>query len=355
MARLQRVRRLLTLVIGSAGLAVFTRIRPHRWVPPALSLRVLRWYFEPGSAVIAEAIRAQVPPGGRTVLPDRSYDPGAGRDGLFDLVLPEDAGPGNGTGPPALVVWVHGGGWYYGSKADALPYLELLARHGFAGAALNVPRLPEQRHPAAPRAVAIALGHLVSHAADYGIDAGRIVLAGDSAGAQVAASVALACVSPGYATRLGIDPPLPAGTLRGTALFSGTFDAEALLDAGRAFTAILASSMWAQAGTRDWAGSETADLITVRPHLVAGFPPTFLRAGRADPLTAAGTVPFAAELERLGVSLDVAVLGDETDPGAHNLQFRLGTAHGQQVATDLIAFLGTVTARSAPAGASNSH
>lgn len=339
MARLQRVRRLLILVLGSAGLALFTRVRPYRWVPPGISLRVLRRYFEPGSAVIAEAIRAEVPPGGRTVLADRSYDPAAGRDGLFDLVLPEHT---DGIAPP-VVVWVHGGGWYYGSKADAVPYLELLARHGFAGAALNVPRLPEHRHPAAPRAVAGALAHLVEHAADYGIDAGRVVLAGDSAGAQVAASVALACVAPGYAARLGIEPPLPAGALRGTALFCGTFDAAALLDAGRAFTAILASAMWAQAGSRDWVGSETADLITVRPHLTADFPPTFLRAGSADPLTAGGTLPLAAELERLGVRVDCAVLGDEAEPGAHNLQFRLGTPHGRQIAADLIGFLNSVT------------
>lgn len=339
------------LVVGSAGLAVFGRVRPHRWVPPAWSLRVLRWYFEPGSAVIAEAMRAQVPPGGRRVLADRSHDPAAGRDGLFDLVLPDPAGD---VAPP-LVVWVHGGGWYYGSKADALPYLELLARHGFAGASLNVPRLPEHRHPAAPRAVAAALAHLVDHAAEYGVDPERIVLAGDSAGAQVAASVALACVSPEYAARLGIGSPLRPAALRGTALFCGTFDAATLLEAGRTFTAILASSMWAQAGTRDWVGSEAADLITIRRHLSPAFPPTFLRAGSADPLTAGGTVPLAATLTDLGVEVDCAVLGDDTDPGAHNLQFRLGTAHGRQIATDLIGFLRSVTGGPREPGASNSH
>ncbi len=331
---------LLRVVVGSVGLAVFGRVRPHRWLPPGLSLRLLRIYFEPGAAMVAAGMRARVPIGGRTVTTDLSYDPGTGRDGLFDLVRPE--------GDPApLVVWLHGGGWYYGSKSDPLPYLELLATHGFAGASLNYPRIPEQRHPAAPVAVLTALNHLVENADRYGVDARRIVLAGDSAGAQVAAAAALACINPGYAASLGVAPGPAAGIaadrLRGTALFCGTFDAAALLDAGRMFTAILATSMWAQAGTRDWTDTEVADLITIRRHLDATFPPTFLRAGNADPLTAGGTVPMARTLTELGVDLDSKVLGDESDPQPHQVQFRLGTPAGEQIVEDLVAFLRRVT------------
>ena len=340
MTLLRRLVRIATVVVGSVGIAVFGRVRPHRWLPPSISLRMLRWYFERGSATVATDMRAQVPGDDRQVRHDLVYDATTGRDGLFDLVLP---GAAHRTdGPPPLVVWMHGGGWYYGKKSDPLPYLELLATRGFAAASVNYPRIPESRHPAAPRAVHAAVAHLIAHATEYGIDPTRIVLAGDSAGAQVAASAALAWVNPAYAARVGIEPAPDPSALRGTALFCGTFDAEALLHSGRMFTAILASSMWAQAGTKNWVDTEAARQITIRTHLTPDFPPTFLRSGNADPLTAGGTVPMAATMTELGLDLDSEVLGTAADPAAHQVQFHLRTAHGQKTLADLVAFLGRV-------------
>jgi acetyl esterase/lipase len=330
------IRRLLVaarLLLGSLFVAAFSRVRPHRWLPPALSLRVLRAYFEPGSAATGANMRRTLPEGGRTVTRDLVYDAATGRDGLFDLVRPDD------PGPFPLVVLLHGGGYYYGAKDDVVPYAERLALHGFATAAVNYPLTPEHRHPAAPRAITRALLHLRAHAAELGLDPDRIVLAGDSAGGQVAAAVALACTNPAYAERLGIEEAPPAASIAGVVAFGSTVDAGALLDAGRAFTAILASSMWALSGERDWAGTETAELMTLTRHLTADYPPTFLRAGNADPLTARGTAPMATRLRELGVEVDFEVPGDDADPVHHQYQFRLGTAAAEKTFTDLVGFL----------------
>lgn len=337
MSLLRRLVRIATVVVGSVGIAVFGRVRPHRWLPPAISLRLLRLYFERGSAAVATTMRTSVPDDGRQVRRDLVYDADTGRDGLLDLVVPDPAA--HGDRPPPLIVWMHGGGWYYGKKSDPLPYLELLATRGFAGASINYPRIPEQRHPAAPNAVHRALRHLVENAAEYGVDPTRIVLAGDSAGAQVAASAALAWTNPSYAARTGIEPAGDPAALRGTALFCGTFEAEALLHAGRMFTAILATSMWAQAGSKDWVGTEAARQITIRTHLTPDFPPTFLRSGNADPLTAGGTVPMAATMTELGLDLDSEVVGTDADPAAHQVQFHLRTEHGRVILEDLVDFL----------------
>jgi acetyl esterase/lipase len=330
------VRRLagaLRLFAGSLFLALFTRVRPHRWLPPAISLRILRAYFEPGSTAIAANMRRAVPAGGRTVRTDLSYDRAAGRDGLFDLIRPD------GPGPFPVVVFLHGGGNYYGSKADVLPYCELLATHGFAGVALNYPRIPEHRHPAAPLAVLRAIEHLRAHASEYDVDPGRIVIAGDSAGAQIAASAALACTNPSYAEALGATSTPPAASIRGVVLFCGTVDAASLLNAGRVFTSILASSQWALAGRRDWLESESAALYSVRDHLTPSYPPTFLRAGNADPLTAGGTVPMATRLRELGVEVDCKIPGDAANPVHHQYQFKLGTPEADETVTDLVRFL----------------
>lgn len=330
------IRRLFSLarvVLGSAFVALFTRARPHRWLPPAISLRLLRLHFEPGSAATGAKMRRTLPEGGRRVTRDLVYDPGTGRDGLFDLVVPE------GPGPFPVVVLLHGGGYYYGAKDDVVPYAERMAAHGFASAVVNYPRIPEHRHPAAPRAVAQALLHLRAHADEYDLDADHLVLVGDSAGGQLAASVALACTSAPYAVRLGVEQTPPAASIRGVALFGSTVDSAALLDAGRAFTAILASSMWALAGTRDWLDTETADLMTLKNHVTSAYPPTFLRAGNADPLTVRGTAPMATSLRELGVEVDFQIPGDEASPVHHQYQFRLGTPAAEETFTDLIAFL----------------
>ena len=341
---LRRAFRAAVFLLGSLGLAVFSRVRPHRWFPPAISLRVLRVYGGLGSAVMAESMRPHVPEARRVVVrTDLVYDPATGRDGLFDLVLPDAPDAPDGAGAPPLIVWTHGGGWYYGAKSDPLPYAELLAAHGYAVATLNYPRVPEHRHPAAPRAVHRALAHLRAQATEYGYDGDRIVLAGDSAGAQIAAASAVAWTSPAYAAALGITDVPPASALRGTALFCGTHDGPALLDVGRMFTGILASAMWGLAGQRSWAGSETADLVTIRRHATADFPPSFLRAGDADPLTAGGTVPLAARLAELGVDVDAEVVGTEAAPAPHQVQFQLGTPDGQAILADLLAFLDRVT------------
>jgi acetyl esterase/lipase len=329
-------RRLLTLtrlLLGGLLVAAFSRVRPHRWLPPALSLRLLRVYFEPGSAATGAKMRATLPADGRSVTHDLVYDPATGRDGLFDLVRPD------GPGPFAVVVLLHGGGYYYGAKDDVVPYAERLALHGFASMVPNYPLIPEHRYPAAPRAVTRALLHLREHAAELGIDPDRIVLVGDSAGGQIAASVALACTSAPYAARLGIAETPPAASIRGVALFGSTVDAAALLDAGRAFTSILASSMWALAGTRDWLGTETADLMTLTRHVTADYPPAFLRAGNADPLTEHGTTPMATRLRELGVEVDFEVPGDAANPVHHQYQFRLGTPAAEETFDDLVAFL----------------
>ena len=51
----------------------------------------------------------------------------------------------------------------------------------------------------------------------WDIDASRMVLAGDSAGAQIAAQAALIATDPQYAADVGIQPGIRSDQLKGTA------------------------------------------------------------------------------------------------------------------------------------------
>ena len=100
----------------------------------------------------------------------------------LDLYLP--AAPG----PRPLVVYVHGGGWVAGDKANAddVANIAPLVAHGFAVASVNYRLATEARFPAQIDDVRAALGWLRSHAADLGLDADRVAAFGVSAGAHLA-------------------------------------------------------------------------------------------------------------------------------------------------------------------------
>ncbi|MCW2754998.1 MAG: alpha/beta hydrolase [Marmoricola sp.] len=334
------VRRVLALtgvVASSYAVRVIARLRPQRWLTPAISLRLFRMSWGPSLAIVAAEMRQHLPASGWSTRTDLQYAVGAGREGRFDLVLP--AGPG----PHPLVVWVHGGGWHFGDKSDALPYVELLATRGFAGAVLNYPRAPRARYPAAPRQVNAALRHLTVRAAEYDIDPDRIVLAGDSAGAQIAAEIAALVTNPAYAGTTTLVPALEPHQLRGALLFCGIFDPAGLVESDRIFEAALESAMWSLARSRTWLESETCRLMRVVDHLTPSYPPTFLAAGNADPLTRRQTPPMAARLRELGVSLDEYYPGDAANPINHEFQQALDTAEGQEAFERAVAFLERVT------------
>lgn len=104
------------------------------------------------------------------------------------LFLPESAA---GT-PRAAVLYLHGGGWVLGSIQRCSSFCaELALKTGAAVAAPDYRLAPEAPWPAALDDVLAAYNYLTTNADDYNIDPDRLVLAGDSAGGQLAATAAL--------------------------------------------------------------------------------------------------------------------------------------------------------------------
>lgn len=317
-------RRLPSLAVSIAAnylVRILARLKPQRWLTPAISLRLFRLSSRSGITTTAASVRQHHPEQTWTTRTDQVYSR-TGRDGLFDLVVPD------GPGPHPWLIWVHGGGWHFGSKEYPLPYVELLASRGIAGVVLNYPLAPMSAYPAAPRAVNDAITHVLEHAVEYGLDPDRVVIAGDSAGAQVAAEVATLVTNPEYAAQTTLAPALVPAQLRGVLLFCGIYDTAALDDSDRMFEAALESAMWSLARDRDWKSSRTCRLMSIRGQVNADFPPTFLAAGNADPLTRRQTAPLAARLGELGVELDEYYPGSAQNPVNHEFQYWLATPEG---------------------------
>lgn len=95
--------------------------------------------------------------------------------------------PRNTEQPSPLIIWVHGGAWRSGSKAD-VPVAQLVGE-GFAIASVDYRLSPVAEFPAQVHDIKAAIRFLRAHAAEYKLDPSRFAVAGSSAGGHLAALV----------------------------------------------------------------------------------------------------------------------------------------------------------------------
>ncbi len=94
--------------------------------------------------------------------------------------------------PLPLTLYMHGGGWVLcdlESHDNLCRDLAIASRSVIASVDYRL--APETKFPGPLEDCYAALTHLVAEAANYGLDAGRIAVSGDSAGANLAAALAL--------------------------------------------------------------------------------------------------------------------------------------------------------------------
>jgi alpha-L-fucosidase 2 len=102
----------------------------------------------------------------------------AGRPVLLDLHVPD------GPGPFPAAILVHGGGFDEGSRStNVRPLFDVLADAGYAWFSIDYRMAPEFRFPQAVEDVTSAIVWVKANAAAYHVDAAKIALIGESAGA----------------------------------------------------------------------------------------------------------------------------------------------------------------------------
>lgn len=97
----------------------------------------------------------------------------------FDLYKPAGV-----AGKPALVIWIHGGGWWTGGKKNM--EVGYLIGHGYAIASVGYRFSKDSIFPAQIRDCNAAIRYIFQHAAELGVDTSRVVVAGASAGGHLA-------------------------------------------------------------------------------------------------------------------------------------------------------------------------
>ena len=331
-----RTLRALGWILGiGAGLALgaYVAFQVSPW-PAAL---LIRHAFERNARAISAALTPHVPAGvaAQLDLPYDALDPHARLDVFYPVTLEP------GQAAPLTIVWVHGGAWISGSKADIAGYARILAAHGYTVVGVDYALAPAHTYPTPVRQTNSALGYLQAHAARLHVDPSRLVLAGDSGGAHIVAQLANLITSAAYARRLGIVPAIGSAQLRGLILYCGAYDTVHVNLAG-AFGGFLRTVLWSYSGSRNFAADPAFASAAVIEYLTAAFPASFISAGNADPL-ASQSQAFAAALAAHGVRTDALFFPHDYRPALpHEYQFNLDSAAGRLALERSLEFLGTL-------------
>jgi acetyl esterase/lipase len=206
-----------------------------------------------------------------------------------DTTVPGPAGPlpvrvYTPSGAAALLpglVYFHGGGLVAGSVATHDPIARAMANAGGCRVVSVEYRLaPEHRFPAALEDAAAAVRHVASHASDFGIEASRLGVCGDSAGGTLAAAACHALLELPLKLLLLLCPILDysRSTASRRAFASGYLVDQATLDHDLMH--------YLPPGT-DTANPRVSPLRALD---LAGLPPTVIHTAEYDPLRDEGAL-----------------------------------------------------------------
>lgn len=118
-------------------------------------------------------------PAGTTLYSDISYIADAHERHTLDIYIPAT------PGPYRVIIWIHGGAFRMGSKADHVPHKML--NQGYAIVAINYRLSQHAIFPAQIEDCKAAVRWLRAHAGTYDFDNTRFVAWGESAGGYLAA------------------------------------------------------------------------------------------------------------------------------------------------------------------------
>ncbi|MGW4941885.1 alpha/beta hydrolase [Actinoplanes sp. NPDC004185] len=328
--RLRRVALVSLSVLVVLAIALWTAFQVSPW-PAVLVLRATG-----NDGLDAGQHLARYVPPGITQEIDRVYDPDD-PDGRMDVIYPSTTDRRLPT-----VVWVHGGAFIAGTKSALPNYLAVIASHGYTVANVEYTVAPEAKYPGPILQLNKALRHLQDNADRLHVDPTQFVLAGDSAGGQIAGQAALAISEPAYADKAQLSATITPQQLRAVILTSAATDIEQARDhlQDKQFGWFLRTVMWAYSGKKNFADDPRFRLASLPQNVTANYPPTFITTGPYDPLLSHSEA-MAQALRTKKVDVD-ALFFDRatTDPGiGHEYALDLDTPQAREAMKHIVALL----------------
>jgi acetyl esterase len=194
---------------------------------------------------------------------------------------------------PPVVVYFHGGGWVIGSiESHDAPCRELAARSGCAVVSVDYRLAPETKYPGPLDDCLAATEWAAKSGHEHGFDGNRLVVAGDSAGGNLAAAVTL------LAKHRGGTPAI-AGQVLVYPATDLTLSHPSIEENGEGYFLTADAMRWF---TGHYGGDAATDPL-VSPILaedLSGLPPALVLTAEFDPLRDEGEA-YAAKLQAAGV------------------------------------------------------
>jgi acetyl esterase len=254
--------------------------------PPAASLSIAE------TRSIAEAVRAPWRQGGPLMA------------ATHDLLAPTVQGdvrvrihrPTADAAVQAALIYLHGGGWtMFSLDTHDRIMRELAARAGVVVVGVDYALSPEAKFPFALKQVEGVARWLQAHGSELGIDATRMAIGGDSAGANLSVAASL------LLREAGVVHPL-RGMLLHYGCYTNESSAQAIEGYGAEGNLLTSSEMTAFWNNYLAVPEQALDPLAapLRAQL-DGLPPAFLVSAQCDVL-AEQSVAFAARLRAAGVA-----------------------------------------------------
>ena len=248
------------------------------------------------SVVEIRAMFGATPPPPLSDSVERTDYPVPGRDGVTVRVHR----PKNITGSRPCVYWMHGGGLVIGdSKMDDARFDAWCNKYGIVGVSVDYRLAPEHPYPTPLEDCYAGLARVIAQAGELGIDTNRLGIGGASAGAGLAAGLALLARDRGeysVAFQLLIYPMIDDRQVTVSSTWSDPIWSPAANTFG--WTAYLG----AKKGTADVEPYAAASRAT---NLV-GLPPTLIAVGALDGFSDED-IDYAVRLRHAGVVTELHV------------------------------------------------
>lgn len=252
------------------------------------------------------------------VWTDLVYHEVDGRELKLDLYRPEDVAMGDAC---PLIVWIHGGGWFTGSKENprGLRHVD----RGYALASVEYRLSGEAKFPAPLQDCKAAVRWLQAHAGAYGLDGERIGIWGGSAGGHLALLIGATRGLP--ASDGGLEPLGPPVDVQAVCSWYGPTNFLTMDDRPGAIEHLAADSP--ESRLLGAPVTERPDLVALASPMTylseargAKLPPFLLMHGTADTVVIyEQSEALQAVLETLGAESTLVLLADLDHgfPGEH--------------------------------------
>ncbi|MEI0737258.1 alpha/beta hydrolase [Paenibacillus sp. JTLBN-2024] len=256
--------------------------------------------------------------------------PSAFKSNTLDIYLPK-----NTREKLPTILWVHGGAFVAGDKSGTSYWCTMMAGKGYAVVSMNYELAPEAKYPAPILQMGEAYEYLKSISPQFpSLDLNRLIIGGGGGRfcrRQIASQFAAIQTNPGLAGRVGIDPTVPAGTLKAALLYCGPYNVKHLANVtGNMERFFLQRLGWAYIGKRNWQERSEAEDTSTANHVTRDFPPTFITDGNSGSFEKHGK-ELEAKLRAANVPVTALFYPPARGVVSHEYQFQTAYAGGHGV------------------------